>query len=57
MRRLLAVKLDEAIKRMKQITALGRRFDAASSRAWGCWVTATNSGKMAESAARDAAAH
>ena len=49
LRRLLAIKIDSAMKRLKEMTALGRRFDAASSRAWGCWVTATNSGKMADS--------
>lgn len=46
MRKLLAIKIDQATRRMRQIAALARRFDAASSKAWGCWVTATNSGKQ-----------
>jgi hypothetical protein len=47
MRKLLAIKIDSAMRRMKQMGAIGRRLDAASSRAWGCLVTATNSGRMA----------
>ncbi len=48
MRRLLAIKIDAALKQLKQMAALGRKLDAASSRAWGCWVTATNSGHPAD---------
>jgi hypothetical protein len=48
MRRLLAIKIDAAMKQLKQMAVLGRKLDAASSRAWGCWVTATNAGRPSE---------
>jgi hypothetical protein len=50
MRKLLSVKIETALGRLRQLSALGRRLDAAASRAWGCWTTATNSGKPVETA-------
>jgi hypothetical protein len=48
LRKLLSVKIGSALRQLKQMSALGRKLDAASSRAWGCWVTATNAGKMVD---------
>jgi hypothetical protein len=48
LRKILSVRIGTALKQLHQMAALGRKLDAASSRAWGCFSTATNSGKMVE---------
>lgn len=55
LRQLTALRVQDAIKSLKTLNAIGRRADLATGRAWGCWSVAAGKARSAESVAETGA--